>query len=122
VNVRIELTPLDRPPTNIGIGRCVEAAVARHVIRTLLSHGFAVDHVVFQAILPHRWILVGTTQVAELSWTPVTAGDIDGLLDPSLSTAEFQNTYRRLATPTERKQPFGLDAIPFGSAPAVPPP
>lgn len=121
LNVRIEFTPLANPPTNIGIGRCVEADVARHAIRAAQSHGIGIDRLVFQEILPHRWILFGTTQVAELSWTPVTPVELDQLTDPTLSTDEFQTLYRTLATPKERKRPFGLDPLAPEPTPQGPP-
>jgi hypothetical protein len=112
ITARIEFTPMAAPPMNIGIGRCVDADVARLAIRAARTYNGGIDRVIFQDILPHRWVLIGTTQVAELSWTPVSAEDLDRLADPSLSTEAFQTLYRELATPKERKRPFGLGPVP----------
>lgn len=81
------------------------------------ANGIGIDRLVFQEILPHRWIILGTTQVAELSWTSIIPADLERLLDPALSTDEFQALYRKLARPKERKRPFGLDPVPFEPTP-----
>ncbi len=120
ITARVEFTPMTAPPMNIGIGRCVDAETARLAIRAAIAYNGGIDHLIFQDILPHRWIMIGTTQVAELSWTPVSREELDRLSAPGLSTAEFQALYRTLATPTERKRPFGLDPVPTLDAPPSP--
>jgi hypothetical protein len=112
ITARVEVTPMPAPPMNIGVGRCVDADTARRAIRAAIDYNGGIDYLIFQDILPHRWIMIGTTQVAELSWTPVSREDLDQLSAPGLSTDEFQTLYRKLATPKERKRPFGLDAPP----------
>ncbi|MFZ5862521.1 MAG: hypothetical protein ACOYXR_06775 [Nitrospirota bacterium] len=112
ITTRIAFTPMAAPPMNIGIGRCVDADTARNAIRAAIAYNGGIEYLIFQDILPHRWIMIGTTQVAELSWTRVGREDLDQLSAPGLSTGEFQMLYRTLATPKERKRPFGLDAPP----------
>lgn len=112
INARVEVTPMAAPPLNIGIGRCVDAEAARLAIRAAKTYNGGVDRLIFQEILPHRWIMIGTTQVAELSWTPVSPEELAQLTDPSLSTEAFQTLYRTLATPKERKRPFGMGPVP----------
>jgi hypothetical protein len=116
ITARVEFTPMTAPPMNIGVGRCVDADTARRAIRAAIDYNGGIDHLIFQDILPHRWIMIGTTQVAELSWTAVSREDLDQLSAPDISTDEFQMLYRKLATPTERKRPFGLGPVPSPDA------
>jgi hypothetical protein len=108
LKVRIKLFPFLEPPMNIGIGKCVRADQARLAIREAIAYAGGVDRVIIQEILPHHWIKIGSTDTAELSWIPVTRDELARLTDPSLSTDEFQTLYRQLATPKERKLPFGM--------------
>ena len=117
VTVRVGFFPFLDPPTNIGIGRCVRADTARRAIQAAIAYNRGVDHLIRQDILPLDWVMIGTTQVAELAWVPITADDLDRLLDPALPTGQFQALYRRLATLKERKRPFGLDPVPLAPEP-----
>jgi hypothetical protein len=108
MKVRIKLFPFLEPPMNIGIGKCVRADQARLAIREAITYSGGVDRLIIQGILPHHWIKIGSTDLAELSWIPVTQDELARLTDPSRSTEEFQELYRRLATPKERKLPFGM--------------
>ncbi len=113
VTVRVRFFPFLDPPTNIGIGRCVQADTARRAIQAAIAYNRGVDHLIRQDILPLDWVMIGTTQVAELAWVPITADERANLSDPALSTEEFQALYRKLATPKERKRPFGFDPVPI---------
>lgn len=113
VKVRLNFFPFLDPPTNIGIGKCVSADMARLAIRNAIHYNGGVDKLVLQHILPHHWIGIGTTKLAELSWMPISAEDLSRLMNPNLSDADFHGLYRELARMTERKQPFGMDPIPY---------
>jgi hypothetical protein len=117
VTVRVGFFPFLDPPTNIGIGRCVQADTARRAIQAAIAYNRGVDHLIRQDILPLDWVMIGTTQVADLTWVPITADERANLSDPALSTEEFQALYRQLATPKERKRPFGFDPAPLPPAP-----
>ena len=117
VTVRVGFFPFLDPPTNIGIGRCVQAETARRAIQAAIAYNRGVDHLIRQDILPLDWVMIGTTQVAELAWVPITADERAKLSDPALSTEEFQALYRKLATPKERKRPFGFDPVPIVPVP-----
>jgi hypothetical protein len=108
VKVRIKVFPFLDPPMNLGIGKCVRAEQARLAIREAMKYSGGVDRLIRQDILPHHWIKIGSTDLAELSWIPVTPEELARLTDSSLSTAQFQELYRQLATPKERKLPFGM--------------
>ncbi len=108
VKVRVRIFPFLDPPTNIGIGKCVTAEDARRAIREAINYYGKLDRVIRQDILPHHWIKIGSTDVAELAWTPVAPDDLTRLSDPALSTEQFQTLYRQLAAPKEKKLPFGM--------------
>jgi hypothetical protein len=108
VKVRTRLYPLLDPPSNIGIGKCVAAEDARRAIREAIKYYGKLDRLIRQDILPHHWIKIGSTDTAELAWTPIVPDDFSRLTDPALSTEQFQDLYRQLATPKEKKLPFGM--------------
>jgi len=117
VKVRLRYYPLMDPPTNIGIGQCVPADVARRAIHEAMTHSGKIDRLIRQDILPHHWIKIGSTDTAELAWTPVSPEDLARLTDPSLPTAQFQELYRSLAAPKERHLPFGMGSQTIPEAP-----
>ena len=108
VKVRVKFFPFLDPPTNIGIGKCVTAESARQAIRTAIKYSGKVDQLIFQDILPHHWIKIGSTDLPELTWVPISLDDLARLSDPALTTDQFQDLYRQLATQKERKLPFGM--------------
>lgn len=108
IKVRVKFFPFLDPPTNIGIGKCVKAESARQAIRAAIKFSGKVDRLIFQDILPHHWIKIGSTDLPELTWVPINPDDLERLSDPALTTDQFQDLYRQLATPKERKLPFGM--------------
>ncbi|HET6465055.1 MAG TPA: hypothetical protein VFH55_05525 [Nitrospiria bacterium] len=108
IKVRLKFFPFLDPPTNIGIGKCVTAENGRRAIGEAVHYLGKVDKVIRQDILPHHWIMIGSTDVAELAWIPISPGELTRLTDPALSTEQFQTLYRQLSTPKEKKLPFGM--------------
>jgi hypothetical protein len=108
IKVRIKFFPFLDPPTNIGIGKCVTADNARVAIREAVQYNGKLDRLIRQDILPHHWIMIGSTDVAELAWIPISPEGLSRLTDPALSTEQFQTLYRQLSTPKEKKLPFGM--------------
>lgn len=106
--VRIRFFPFLEPPANIGIGRCVSGERAVRAIRETLHFYGKLDHLIRQDILPHHWIKIGSTDTAELAWTPVTSEDLARLTDPALSNEQFHELYVELSSPKQRHRPFGL--------------
>jgi hypothetical protein len=117
VTVRIKFFPFLDPPANIGVGKCVSAAVGRVAIRAAAAYGTGITRLIRQDILPHRWVKVGTTDTAELAWIAVNAEDLKRLTDSTLTTEQFQALYRQLAAPKERKLPFGMGSVPLEQKP-----
>jgi len=109
LKVRLEFfAPRMTPPQNLGIGRCVSAEDGRFAIQKAIKYNQGVDYVIMQEFMPHHWAMVGTTDLAELTFIKVTKEDLDTLADPSLSTEQFQDRYRKLSALKERKLPFGM--------------
>ncbi|MEW6681415.1 MAG: hypothetical protein AB1451_00620 [Nitrospirota bacterium] len=117
VKVRVRFYPLMDPPRNIGIGKCVPADVARRAIQEAIKYSGTIDQLIRQDILPHHWIKIGSTDTAELAWMPVPPEDLSRLTAPNLSTDQFQELYRSLAAPKERRLPFGMGSQPIQPSP-----
>lgn len=117
VKVRVKIFPFLDPPTNIGIGKCVSADQARKALEETITYYGKLDRLIRQDILPHHWIKIGSTDIAELAWIPIGPDDLTRLTDPALSTDQFQVLYRQLATPKERKRPFGMGTEPIEKEP-----
>jgi len=100
--------PRMTPPQNLGIGKCLSAKEGRLAIQKALEFNRGVEFVIMQEFMPHHWAMVGTTDLAELTFIKITPDELKQLSDPSLSTEQFQNRYRKLATLRERKLPFGM--------------
>lgn len=108
LKIRLVFFPFLDPPMNLGIGKCVSAEEGRLAILRATEFNGGVDRVIMQEFMPHHWIKIGATDLAELTFIPITPEDLVRLSDPSLSTKEFQNLYRELAALRERKLPFGM--------------
>jgi hypothetical protein len=108
IKVRIRFYPVGSPPANIGIGKCVTAETGRLAIREAVKYYGKLDRLIRQDILPHHWVKIGSTDTAELAWVSIGPDDLARLTDPALSTDQFQELYRKLAMPKERKRPFGM--------------
>ena len=117
IRSRLKFFPFLDPPMNLGIGKCVSAEAARFAIREAVAYNRGIDRLIMQEVMPHHWVKVGATDLSELSWIPVTREELDRLADPGLSTEAFQQMYRKLATPKERKRPFGMGTEKIEPAP-----
>ncbi len=108
LKIRLTFFPFLDPPMNIGIGKCVSAKDGRLAIQEALKFNRGIDRVIMQEFMPHHWVKIGATDLAELTFIPITPEDLTRLSDPSLSNEAFQKVYRELSALKERKLPFGL--------------
>jgi hypothetical protein len=108
MKIRPRIFPFLDPPANIGIGKCVPAEQARRAMEVAIRTYGKLDRLIRQDILPHHWVKIGSTDIAELAWTPVSPEDLTRLTDPALTSAPFHALYRQLAAPKERRLPFGM--------------
>lgn len=108
IKVRLKFFPFLNPPTNIGIGKCVTAENGRRALQAAVPYLGKIDRLIRQEILPHHLVKIGSTDTDETAWIPITPQDMARLTDPSLTTDQFQTLYRDLATPKEKRLPFGM--------------
>lgn len=108
LKVRLVFFPFLDPPLNLGLGKCVSAEDGRFAIDQAIQFNGGVESVIMQEFMPHHWMKIGATDLAELTFIPITPEDLTRLSDPSLSTEAFQKVYRKLSALKERVLPFGL--------------
>ncbi len=109
-HTRVALRPYPVGNTSkvIAIGRCIPAYIARHVLERTLKYTSGVNQVVNQAFISPHWFGVGVTIFDEPSQQDVTPEQVQQLLNPDLSTAEFQALYRKFSIKDDTVPFFGL--------------
>ncbi|MDA0692716.1 MAG: hypothetical protein O3A78_12085 [Nitrospinae bacterium] len=108
-HTRVALRPYPVGDTSkvVAIGRCVPAYIARHVLERTLKYTSGVDQIVNQAFISSHWFGVGVTMFDEPSQQNVTPEQVQQLLDPALSTDEFQALYQKFSIQDETVPYFG---------------
>ena len=108
-HTRVALRPFPMGDTAkvVAIGRCVPAYIARHVLEKTLKYTNGVDQVVNQAFISSHWFGVGVTMFDEPSQQRVTSEQVQQLMDPALSTEEFQSLYRKFSIQDDTVPYFG---------------
>jgi hypothetical protein len=99
--------PMGNTAKVIGIGRCVPAYIARHVMAKTLQYTSGIESLVTQAFLPTHWIGIGTTTFDEPSQQLVTPEQVKQLMDPALGDEEFHALYQQLTAQDEQVPAFG---------------
>jgi hypothetical protein len=94
--VRIQFVRLGNPPQNVGIGRNVPVEVAQGTMRLALEYNQGIQFLIPESLFSHAYVAFGTSAFDEASQIPVKKEDIDRLLDPALTAAEFHEFYRSL--------------------------
>jgi len=109
-NTRVTLWvyPAKNPSKIVAIGSCVPAYIGRHMLRKAIEYSGGVSSLVHQGFFSSNWIGVGTSLFAESSFRPVTKGQLTTLMDTSLDTQKFQETYRQLTAQQKKIKAFGL--------------
>ena len=99
--------PMGQTAKVIGIGRCVPAYIARHVMATALKYTSGIESLVNQTFLHTHWIGIGTTTFDEPSQQLVTEEQVKQLMDPALGDEEFHALYRKFSVQDETVPYFG---------------
>ncbi len=99
--------PMGKTAKVIGIGRCVPAYIARHVMAKALQYTSGIESLVNQAFLHTHWIGIGTTMFDEPSQQLVTPEQVKQLMDPSLGDEEFHKLYRQFSVQDDTVPYFG---------------
>lgn len=104
----LKVFPMGTTAKVIAVGRCVPAYIAREVMAKALRYTGGIESLVQQAFLPTHWIGIGTTQFDEPSQQIVTAEQVQQLMNPDLSDAEFHALYRQFSIQDDTVPYFGL--------------
>lgn len=107
VKVRLRVFSMAFPAKVMAIGRCVPVKIAQHALRQALKYTAGIKELVNQQLLASYWIGIGTMNFDEYSQRPVSADQVNALLDDSLTTEEFQSLYRKFAKQKETVKGFG---------------
>lgn len=84
------------PPTNIAIGGGVSADDARMVIDLALKYNDKIESLILQRLNSANYVAIGHSAWDENSQIPVTAENLQRLIDPKLTAAEFHTLYVEL--------------------------
>ena len=109
-NTRVTLWvyPTKNPSKIVAIGSCVPAYIGRHMLRKAIEYSGGVSSLVHQGFFSSNWIGVGTSLFSQSSFRPVTKDQLMSLMDTSLDTKKFQETYRQLTMQQKKIKAFGL--------------
>lgn len=108
VRTAVRPYPIGETAKVIGIGRCVPAYIARHVMAKVLKYTSGIESLVNQAFLHTHWIGIGTTTFDEPSQQLVTEEQVKQLMDPALGDEEFHALYRKFSVQDDLVPYFGL--------------
>ncbi len=97
VKVKAKFFTLGHPPKNLAIGRNVSAPVARLAIRLATTYNGGVDLLLPEKRLAADYLAIGTSIFDESLQVPISPDDLERLTDPSLTTEQFHELYRRFA-------------------------
>ena len=104
----LRVFPMGKTSDVVGMGRCVPAYIARHVLVKAIEYTGGVGNLVVQGFLPEHWIGIGTTMFDEPSQQKVSAEQVQQLLNPDLGDKEFHALYRKFSVQDELVPFFGL--------------
>lgn len=108
-NVVLKVFPMNDPDKVLAIGRCVPVEIARLAIQVSLKYTGGIASLVDQNMFSPNWIGIGTMAFDKFSQQKIDAEQLKQLTDGSLSHQEFQELYRKLATPSDRARAWGVD-------------
>jgi hypothetical protein len=89
------------PPTNIAIGSMVSAEDARSMIGLAIKYNDKVDRLILRPLNPPNYVAIATSAWDEQSEVLITPEDLKKLMDPKLSTLQFQTLYAELTNEVE---------------------
>lgn len=97
-NVHVQVARRGSPPANIGLGAQVPADKAREAIRLALKYNQAVSILLPERLFPPRFVTIASSNFDDTVEYPILNEDLAQLLDPSLTTEQFHELYRRLTS------------------------
>ncbi|MBX3302153.1 MAG: hypothetical protein KF693_08050 [Nitrospira sp.] len=97
-NVHIQFMKAGRPPTNLGLGPQVTAERARAAIRMAKQYNQGVTILLPERLFPGHYIAIASSGFDDTVEYPVSEEAVQELENPSLTTEEFHELYRRLTS------------------------
>lgn len=98
-NVHVQFLRLGQPPPNIGLGRQVSVERARQALRLAVKYNRAVKILLPSYLFPPNFITIASSNFDDTVEFPIDGEALRRLQDPSLTTEQFHELYRRLTTP-----------------------
>lgn len=100
-NVHFQFMRLGQPPRNLGVGPKVSADRARAAIRLAKKYNGGVVILLPDHLFPDHFVTIASSNYDDTVEYPVDADALRQLEDPSLTSEQWHELYRRL-TPADR--------------------
>lgn len=100
-NVHVQFMKAGQPPMNIGVGPQVTADRARAAIRMAKQYNRGITILLPERLFPAHYIAIASSSFDDTVEYLVTEEQLKELEDPSLTTEQFHDRYRRL-TPADQ--------------------
>ncbi len=100
-NVHVQFMKVGKPPTNIGLGPKVTAERARAAIRMAEKYNGGITILLPERLFPDHYVTIASSSFDDTLEYPIGGEALKELANPSLTTEQFHELYRRL-TPTDQ--------------------
>ena len=100
-NVHVQFMKVGKPPTNIGLGPKVPAERARAAIRMAEKYNGGITILLPERLFPDHYVTIASSSFDDTLEYPIGGDALKELANPSLTTEQFHELYRRL-TPTDQ--------------------
>ena len=100
-NVHVQFMKAGRPPTNIGVGPQVTAEWARAAIRLAKQYNRGITILLPERLFPDHYVTIASSSFDDTVEYVIGEEALRELENPSLTTEQFHELYRRL-TPADQ--------------------
>lgn len=100
-NVHVQFMKAGRPPTNIGVGPQVTAERARAAIRLAKQYNRGITILLPERLFPDHYVTIASSSFDDTVEYVIGEEALRELENPSLTTEQFHELYRRL-TPADQ--------------------
>lgn len=95
-NVHVQFLKAGRPPTNIGVGPQVTAERARAAIRLAKCYNRGITILLPERLFPDHYVTIASSSFDDTMEYTIGEEALRELENPSLTTEQFHELYRRL--------------------------
>lgn len=99
-NLHLQFMKVGQPATNLGLGPKVTAERARAAIRMAKQYNRGITILLPERLFPDHYVAIASSSFDDTVEYPVSEEAVQELENPSLTTDEFHELYRRL-TPAD---------------------